>query len=430
MPKVSFPWLAACTGSPAVIASTLQLHNLTMQPSAPPPPSASIPIGGNFSAGGGGGAAGGGAPSSNSVVGSPFEFLDDLKRDRSNSLETLHHLLRGDELMRAAVAMEASTPDDGSYGALGGVDKRARAGSTPSMTGMFVPSHFPMGFDLASPQLTPHLTHMTAPSDYLRRDSIESLVGLGAPLSGLRRDSTDGSGAHRRDSLEGLMFPGDHISDSPPAFNRSFDLYPRHGFGAVYEDVPFMDPNSPALHAMGPGDDASGLRSNMDTMLLESPMMRGMMFRMQGAAGMRGSAAHNMHHMHALQQMGYPQGMPSMHDLQLQQHYAMHSATANPIPPPVPLSLSALTGAPQIPLVKVEINRGHDSDGDSPPNASGGAAGGPERRLSHKEVEQRRREKAKQCVHACCACLFARVFFVPVFLRALLVTSAADILTS
>jgi hypothetical protein len=109
------------------------------------------------------------------------------------------------------------------------------------------------GFDLASPQLTPQLTHMGTPSDYLRRvhlhlhlhlsrpspptaaaaslclqDSIESLVGLGAPLSGacpraarvvqqgragsltsphrrrgagLRRDSTDG---HRRDSLEGL----------------------------------------------------------------------------------------------------------------------------------------------------------------------------------------------------------------------------------
>jgi hypothetical protein len=102
------------------------------------------------------------------------------------------------------------------------------------------------GFDLASPQLTPQLTHMGTPSDYLRRvllhlhlhlsrpspptaaaaslclqDSIESLVGLGAPLSGacpraarvvqqgwphrgrgagLRRDSTDG---HRRDSLEG-----------------------------------------------------------------------------------------------------------------------------------------------------------------------------------------------------------------------------------
>ena len=27
------------------------------------------------------------------------------------------------------------------------------------------------------------------------------------------------------------MFPGDQISDSPPPFNRPFDLYPRHGFG-------------------------------------------------------------------------------------------------------------------------------------------------------------------------------------------------------
>ena len=362
-----------------------------MQPSAPPPPSSNMHISGNFHAGGGGGAAGGGAPS---VVGSPFEFLDDLKRDRSNSLETLHQMLKGDELMRAAVAMEASTSDDGSYGALGGVDKRARAGSTPSMTGMFMPSHFPMGFDLASPQLTPQLTHMTAPTDYLRRDSIESLVGLGAPLSGLRRDSADGSGAHRRDSLEGLMFPGDQISDSPPAFNRSFDLYPRHGFGAVYEDVPFMDPNSPALHAMGPGDE--GLRCNMDTMQLESPMLRGMMYRMQGAGGMRGNAMQHMHQMHVMQQMGYPQGMQSMHDLQLQQHYAMLNPAANPIPPPVPISLTTHPGVPQIPLVKVEINRGHDSDGDSPPNTSGGGAGGPERRLSHKEVEQRRREKAKQ----------------------------------
>jgi hypothetical protein len=25
---------------------------------------------------------------------SPFEFLEDLKRDRSSSLETLHHMLR------------------------------------------------------------------------------------------------------------------------------------------------------------------------------------------------------------------------------------------------------------------------------------------------------------------------------------------------
>jgi hypothetical protein len=57
----------------------------------------------------------------------------------------------------------------------------------------------------------------------------------------------------------GLMFPGDQISDSPPAFNRPFDLYPRHGFGdaprnynrfcvlnahapagAVHEEMPFM----------------------------------------------------------------------------------------------------------------------------------------------------------------------------------------------
>jgi hypothetical protein len=68
----------------------------------------------------------------------------------------------------------------------------------------------------------------------------------------------------------------------------------------------------------------------------------------------------------------------------------MQNASANPIPPPIPLSLSALTGVAQIPLVKVrlrrlcpgcgnsrpqvEINRGNDSDGDSPP-ASGGAAG-------------------------------------------------------
>jgi hypothetical protein len=27
------------------------------------------------------------------------------------------------------------------------------------------------------------------------------------------------------------MFPGDQISDSPPPFNRPFDLYPRHSFG-------------------------------------------------------------------------------------------------------------------------------------------------------------------------------------------------------
>jgi hypothetical protein len=68
----------------------------------------------------------------------------------------------------------------------------------------------------------------------------------------------------------------------------------------------------------------------------------------------------------------------------------MQNAASNPIPPPIPMSLSALTGVAQIPLVKVwrrrrcprfgnrlaqvEINRGNDSDGDSPP-ASGGAAG-------------------------------------------------------
>jgi hypothetical protein len=48
-----------------------------MHPSNTPPS-------GNF-------ASGGGAPTGKM---SPFEFLDDLKRDRSNSLETLHHLLR------------------------------------------------------------------------------------------------------------------------------------------------------------------------------------------------------------------------------------------------------------------------------------------------------------------------------------------------
>lgn len=251
-----------------------------------------------------------------------------------------------------------------------------------------MPSHFPMGFDLASPQLTPQLTHMATPSDYLRRDSIESLAGFGAPLSGLRRDSVEG-GHHRRDSLEGLMFPGDQISDSPPAFNRPFDLYPRHGFGAVHEEMPFMDPNSPALHGLGPGEDARG---HMDSIQLESPMLRGMVFRMPGGAALRGQSGPLLQHMH---HMNYSQGLQSLHDIHLQQHYAMQHAASNPVPPPIPLSLSALTGVAQIPLVKVEINRAHDSDGDSPP-ASGGAAGGPERRLSHKEVEQRRREKAKQ----------------------------------
>jgi hypothetical protein len=134
-------------------------------------------------------------------------------------------------------------------------------------------------------------------------------------------------------------------------------------------------------------------------------MLRGMMFRMPGSGGLRGPSM-PMQHLHHL---GYPHGLQSMHEMQLQQvqpllpsltlytsqplplqHYALQNAASNPIPPPIPMSLSALTGVAQIPLVKVwrrrwrprflnriaqvEINRGNDSDGDSPP-ASGGAAG-------------------------------------------------------
>ncbi len=53
-------------------AAKLLNHHPSMQSNNPPP-------------------AGGGAPTGKL---SPFEFLEDLKRDRSNSLETLHHLLR------------------------------------------------------------------------------------------------------------------------------------------------------------------------------------------------------------------------------------------------------------------------------------------------------------------------------------------------
>jgi len=51
------------------------------------------------------------------------------------------------------------------------------------------------------------------------------------------------------------------------------------------------------------------------TSQLESPMLRGMMFRMPGSGGLRGPSM-PMHHMHHL---GYPHGLQSMHEMQLQQ---------------------------------------------------------------------------------------------------------------
>jgi hypothetical protein len=48
---------------------------------------------------------------------------------------------------------------------------------------------------------------------------------------------------------------------------------------------------------------------------LESPMLRGMMFRMPGSGGLRGPSM-PMQHMHHL---GYPHGLQSMHEMQLQQ---------------------------------------------------------------------------------------------------------------
>jgi hypothetical protein len=110
-------------------------------------------------------------------------------------------------------------------------------------------------------------------------------------------------------------------------------------------------------------------------------MLRGMMYRLPCGGGLRTPAAQLLTQQHQHQHhMSYHQGLQSLHEIQLQQvalllpfffllpvsiyrrsllltssaqQYALQAAAANPIPSPIPISLAALTGVAQIPLVKV-----------------------------------------------------------------------------